>query len=180
MKTEEHYNAKKQLIGLTDKDAALLQEMKPVLEKHAERIVNDFYAQLDTIDEARELLDAKPNRRQVLRGHLSKWLTDLGNGEYPMAYRSQRYVIGQRHVEVGVEPWLVVGAMSFCRSMAREIVEEEYSHASDKMARAAALSKVMDLDLNIMLQSYEDKRIQLFLETTGFSRALFEQMIKGY
>ena len=40
------------------------------------------------------------------------------------------------------------------------------------------LSKVMDLDLNIMLQSYDDKRIEMFLNTTGFSRALFEQMIK--
>lgn len=175
-----HYAAKKQLIGLSAEHSKLVQEMRPALEKHADKMVDQFYAELDTVDEARTLLDAKPGRRELLRHHLQSWLINLSNGEYPIAYRSQRYVIGKRHVEVGVEPWLVVAAMSFCRSMAAKLVEEEYANAPDKMERALALSKVMDLDLNIMLQSYEDQRINLFLETTGFSRALFEQMIKSY
>lgn len=179
-KERVHYYAKKQLIGLSPEHSQLVQQMRPALEKHADKMVDEFYAQLDTVDEARALLDGKPGRRQLLRHHLQHWLISLTDGSYSLAYRSQRYVIGKRHVEVGVEPWLVVAAMSFCRSMAATLVEEEYANAPDKVERALALSKVMDLDLNIMLQSYEDERINLFLETTGFSRALFEQMIKSY
>ncbi|MGB0389312.1 MAG: protoglobin domain-containing protein [Ardenticatenaceae bacterium] len=179
MSGEAQYKANKQIIGLDDKQAALVRQMKPALEKHADRMVDDFYRQLDTVDEARQLLDAKPERRDMLRSHLRKWLISLSDGSYSIQYRTQRYVIGQRHVEVGVEPWLVIAAMAFCRSMAMELVEAEYKFARNKVERALALSKVMDLDLNIMLQSYEDKRIELFLETTGFSRALFEQMIKS-
>jgi hypothetical protein len=176
----EHYTAKKNIIGLTDHHSQLVQKMKPALEKHADKMVDQFYVQLDTVDEARALLDAEPGRRELLRHHLRNWFINLSNGSYALAYRSERYVIGKRHVEVGVEPWLVVAAMAFCRSMAAKLVEEEYPNAPDKIERASALSKVMDLDLNIMLQSYEDERVNLFLETTGFSRALFEQMIKNY
>jgi hypothetical protein len=179
MSAEVHYKAKKQIIGINDEQMALVQEMKPALKKHADKMVNAFYAQLDQVDEARRLLDAKPGRRKILRHHLGQWLMALGNGKYAMDYRSERYKIGQRHVEVGVEPWLVIAAMAFCRSMVAEMVEAEYSNAHDKIKRAQALNKVMDLDLNIMLQSYEDKRIDLFLETTGFSRGLFEAMIQS-
>lgn len=179
-KEQIHYAAKKQLIGLSPEHSQLVQQMKPALEKQADKMVDQFYAELNTIDEARGLLDAKPGRRELLRHHLRNWLINLAGGSYDSNYHSRRYVIGQRHVEVGVEPWLVVAAMSFCRSMAAKLVDEEYPNAPDKMERAFALSKVMDLDLNIMLQSYEDERINLFLETTGFSRALFEQMIKNY
>lgn len=179
MSAEVHYKAKKQIIGINDEHAALVQEMKPALKKHANKMVDAFYAQLDQVDEARQLLDAKPGRRKMLRYHLAEWLKALGNGKYSIDYRSERYVIGQRHVEVGVEPWLVIAAMAFCRSMVAEMIEAEYPYAHDKVQRAQALNKVMDLDLNIMLQSYADKRIDLFLETTGFSRGLFEAMIKS-
>jgi hypothetical protein len=175
----EHYKAKKQIIGINDEHLALVQEMKPALKKHADKKVKEFYAQLDQIDEARRLLDAKPGRREKLRHHLGQWLIALGNGNYSLDYRSERYVIGQRHVEEGVEPWLVAAAMAFCRSMVAEMIDTEYPYAHDKIQRAQALNKVMDLDLNIMLQSYEDKRIDLFLETTGFSRGLFEAMIQS-
>ncbi len=37
----------------------------------------------------------------------------------------------------------------------------------------------MDLDLNVILQSYDDKRVEQFLEVTGFSKELFENMIAG-
>ena len=59
------------------------------------------------------------------------------------------------------------------------MVEAEYGDAADKMARFLALDRIMDLDLNIMLQSYDDRRMDLFLETTGFSKELFESMISA-
>ena len=109
--------------------------------------------------------------------HLHVWLVSLATGKYDDSYMSRRYQIGKRHVEVGLEPRWVVGAMSYCRSQVMPMVEAEYGDAGDKLNRFLALDKVMDLDLNIMLQSYDDRRMDLFLETTGFSKELFESMI---
>ncbi len=163
--------------GLTDSDATLLAEMKPMLEKHAPALRDAFYANLDQYETLKNLLDAKEGRREILGQHLVAWLMSLATGRYDDAYLDRRYVIGKRHVEVGLDPRWVVGAMSFCRGQIKLMVEAEYSSAPDQMGRYLALDKIMDLDLNIMLQSYDDRRMDLFLETTGFSKALFESMI---
>jgi len=165
--------------GLTDQDVALLKEMRPMLEKHAGNLVDSFYENLDQYDTLKNLLDAKEGRRAILGDHLQRWLLSLSTGVYDEVYQENRYVIGQRHVEVGLDPRWVIGAMSFCRGLAGDMIEDFYGDAADKIERYRALDKVMDLDLNIMLQSYDDRRMDLFLETTGFSKALFESMISS-
>ncbi|HSH05958.1 MAG TPA: protoglobin domain-containing protein [Anaerolineae bacterium] len=160
--------------GLSDADAALLAEMKPALEKHADAWIDSFYEQLDEFDTTKNLLEG---RRDTLKTHLRAWILSLATGQYGDAYLERRYKIGVRHVEVGLDPRWVIGAMSFCRGQIGPVIEAEYGDAADKMARYLALDRVMDLDLNIMLQSYDDRRMDLFLETTGFSKALFESMI---
>lgn len=165
--------------GLSDVHAALLAEMKPMLEKHAASLVTAFYTNLDQYEHLKNLLDAKAGRRQVLAQHLRAWLLSLATGNYDAAYQEMRYKIGVRHVEVGLDPRWVIGAMSFCRGHIQPMVEADYGGAADKTDRVLALDKVMDLDLNIMLQSYDDRRMDMFLETTGFSKALFESMISS-
>jgi len=165
--------------GLTDDQAALLVEMKPMLEKHGPSLVAAFYENLDEHDHLKNLLDAQAGRRETLGKHLLAWLLTLAGGSYDEAYQKRRYVIGQRHVEVGLDPRWVVGAMSFCRSQVKPMIEADYGDAADKLERFLAIDKVMDIDLNIMLQSYDDRRMDLFLETTGFSKALFESMISS-
>lgn len=165
--------------GLNDAEVALLSQMKPMLEKHAERLVAAFYQNLDQYEHLKNLLDAKPGRREILSSHLRSWLLSLATGSYDEVYQSHRYKIGKRHVEVGLDPRWVIGAMSFCRGQVSSMIEAEYGQASDKLVRFVALDKVMDLDLNIMLQSYDDRRMDMFLETTGFSKSLFESMISA-
>ena len=163
--------------GMTDEHAALLADMKPMLEKHGPELVNSFYSNLDQHEHLKNLLDAKEGRREILGKHLAAWLYSLTGGSYDQAYQERRYVIGKRHVEVGLDPRWVIGAMSFCRSEVKPMIEAEYGDAPDKLDRMLAMDKIMDIDLNIMLQSYDDERMALFLETTGFSKALFESMI---
>ena len=165
--------------GLTETHAALLAEMQPMLENHSSELVTAFYENLDQHEHLKNLLDSKEGRRETLGIHLAAWLTSLGGGSYDEAYKKRRYVIGQRHVEVGLDPRWVVGAMSFCRSAVKPMIEADYGDAADKLDRLIAIDKVMDIDLNIMLQSYDDRRMDLFLETTGFSKALFESMINS-
>ncbi len=166
--------------GLTDADRQLLAEMKPALEKHAPVIVARFYANLEQNERTRAILHAEPGRVERLKGHLTRWLVGLGAGSHDASYFQDRYRIGHRHVEVGLEPRYVLAAMMWCRSqVADEIIAAEYGADAQRAARVRALNKAMDLDLNIMLQSYDDKRIEQFLEVTGFSKQLFENMISG-
>jgi truncated hemoglobin YjbI len=176
----EFVNEMKEMYDLTDKERQLLAEMKPAMEKYVSEIVDAFYEHLEKHEATKEILHAEPGRIERLKGHLNAWLIGLTDGTYENAYFQRRYRIGARHVEVGLEPRYVLAAMAFCRqTAAQKIIEAEYADDPQGEARGQVLNKIMDLDLNIMLQSYDDKRIQQFLEVTGFSRELFEMMMTG-
>jgi len=173
-------NEIQELEGLSDEDRRLLADMRPALEEHGPALVDTFYEQLERFEHLREILHAKPGRIEALKGHLLRWLVGLSKGQYGKNYFEERYRIGKRHVEVGLEPRYVIAAMAFCRATAADtIVEKAYGDAPDKEARIKALNKIMDLDLNIMLESYEDHRVPQFLEVTGFNRGLFEHLMAG-
>lgn len=170
----------KRIGALSDAERQLLAEMKPAIEKHVPAIVAAFYAQLQRFPTLDTLLKAEPGRVENLKGHLARWLVGLAEGQYGEGYFSERYRIGKRHVEVGLEPRYVIAAMAFCRGFAsKQIVEAEYAGDPQKEARIVALNRIMDLDLNIMLQSYDDHRLQQFLDVTGFSKELFEALMAG-
>jgi hypothetical protein len=164
--------------GLTEEERALLAEMKPAVEKHADALIDAFYGNLEQNARTREILHAKPGRIARLKAHLRDWLSSLVGGSYDADYFDRRYRIGYRHVDVGLDPRYVIAAMAWCRAKAVEmIIEPAYGDAPDKDARCMVLNKVMDLDLNIMLKSYDDKRIEQFQKVTGFSKELFENML---
>ena len=164
--------------GLDEEDRQLLADMKPAMKKHIPDIIDAFYENLEQNERTHEILHAEPGRVERLKGHLAKWLLGLVDGIYDDDYFDKRYKIGHRHVEVGLEPRYVIAAMAWCRAEAVNIIiDAEYPDASDKDDRCAVLNKAMDLDLNIMLQSYDDKRVEQFLEVTGFSKQLFENML---
>jgi len=170
----------KQVGHLTEADCQLLADMKPALEKHAPAIVETFYAHLEQFPHLSALLHAEPGRIERLKGHLQRWLIGLADGKYNESYFERRYRIGFRHVEVGLEPRYVIAAMAFCRATAAKmIVEAEYADDPQKVERMTALNRIMDVDLNVMLQSYDDHRVQQFLDVTGFSKALFETLMAG-
>ncbi|MBN1878378.1 MAG: hypothetical protein JXA33_29440 [Anaerolineae bacterium] len=178
---EIHFIEEMKRIGRLDKaDQQLLLEMQPAIEQHASEIVNAFYAQLERFENLAAILHAEPGRVEKLKGHLTRWLVSLASKSYDETYYDLRYRIGKRHVEVGLEPRYVIAAMAFCRGItAQIIIETEYANDPRREARMIALNRAMDLDLNIMLQSYDDQRVQQFLEVTGFSKPLFEMLMTG-
>lgn len=179
--TDQNFIEEMKAIGnLTEDEHALLAEMDAALSRHIPAIVDAFYDHLHNFENLNQLLNAEPGRVQRLKGHLADWLASLTDGVYDADYFEKRYRIGKRHVEVGLEPRYVVAAMTFCRGFAAQrIIQAEYADDPQKAARMTALNRVMDIDLNIMLQSYDDYRIKRFLEVTGFSEGLFETLMAG-
>jgi hypothetical protein len=179
--TDNNFIEEMKAIGnLTEEERALLVDMDEAVSRHIPAIVDAFYNHLHKFDNLNKMLNAEPGRVQRLKGHLGNWLATLTAGVYDAEYFEKRYRIGKRHVEVGLEPRYVVAAMTFCRGFAAQrIVREEYADDPQKEARMTALNRVMDIDLNIMLQSYDDYRVKQFLEVTGFSEGLLETLMAG-
>jgi len=85
---------------------------------------------------------------------LQQWAHGLFCGVYDEAYATERYQIGYRHVRIGLEQKYVISAMGIVRAFLQECLLLEVPASDERQPYAAALNKILDLDLNLMCESY--------------------------
>jgi signal transduction histidine kinase len=117
-------------------------------------LVEDFYGAIARDPDARTVLsDAEQLAR--LERSLREWAWSMISGPHDLRWFELRARIGHRHVEVGLPQRFVPLALARIRPLLTEAALD--SAGGDlKLAsrRLAALHKVLDLELTIMLESY--------------------------
>jgi PAS domain S-box-containing protein len=158
-------------------DERALNALLPHAEPHFTRIVDEFYERLSEHEEARKVLKG-PDQLARLKRSLHDWLGLLLSGPWDADYFEKRMRIGQMHVRVQLPQRYMFSAMNLIRMSLTQIAQDVY--AEDPEARNAAvwgLSRIIDLELAIMLEAYgEASREQLQraerLERTALERQL--------
>jgi len=144
----------KRYVGFTDEDARRLRGLGPPLEKYFPEMAERFYAQIPHHPDASRVLvggDAQVNR---LKQTLQAWARGLFGGVYDQAYAEERYQIGYRHVRIGLEQKFVISAMGIVRAFLIESLEREFPGGEERRSLIVVLNKALDLDLNLMCESY--------------------------
>ena len=149
----------KAYIGFDDGVERLLHECKPLVEPHYEDIVVSFYDALWNNPRARAVFSG-PDQIARLRATLHEWLESAFTGPWDERYFERRSRIGQVHVDVGLLPHFMGGAMNIIR---RQIVRVLYQ-AEASSEHLEAVERLLDLELTIMLQSYWDHMMALKLK----------------
>ncbi len=143
-------------VGWSDEDAAALRRLEPALPRILDDLVDDFYAAILAHDEPRKVL-ADEAQLARLKQSLREWATSLLAGPHDEAWFELRSRIGRRHVEVGLPQRYMPLAMSRVRGfLVRLAVEREGRDAAQLARTLAAVEKVLDLELTIMLESYHE------------------------
>lgn len=150
-------------VGFTDEDAAALSRCREVVRPHFGRIVSSFYDALSFNSRTRQVFEG-PEQVERLRKTLYRWLEELFTGPYDEHYFEQRLRIGKVHVNVGLLPHFMFGAMNIIRREIMEILATAEPLAAERTHCAAALEKILDIELTIMLQSYWDTMMELKLQ----------------
>ncbi len=163
----------KSYVGFTDADARRLEMLRPVVSPHFGRVVERFYERLMEHPRARGVFDGT-EQVQRLRGSLQDWLDGVFGGVYDQAFYTKRKRIGEVHVDVGLLPQFMFGAMNLIRSQFVEILLERESEAvadilddgdeTPASVAVASVDKILDIELTIMVQSYWDEMMQQKLE----------------
>ncbi len=159
----------KRYLGLTEEDAALLRQLGPRMEKYLPEMAERFYAQIQQHAHAARVLTGGSTQVSRLKQTLQHWARGLFCGIYDEAYAEERYQVGYRHVRIGLEQKYVMSAMGIVRSYLQECLLLELPASDRRLRYARALSKILDLDLNLICESY----MQATLENL---RALNEQL----
>ncbi|MBL9104735.1 MAG: PAS domain-containing protein [Myxococcales bacterium] len=149
---ETRFEELKRYVALTPDDAAQLRAFRERAAVHFERIAHEFYDRIRRHEEAHAVF---VNEAQIsrLQRSLVLWMHRLLGGVYDEAYFEETAKIGRVHVRVGLPQRYMFTAMALIRSSLTRLAEAE---ADDGARAAGALSRLLDLELAIMLESYHD------------------------
>jgi signal transduction histidine kinase len=159
----------KRYLGFTEEDTALLRALGPRLEKYLPEMAERFYSQVPYHPNAFRVFTGGEAQIARLKYTLQIWARGLFNGVYDHAYAEERYQIGYRHVRIGLEQKYVISAMGIVRAFLNDCLLLEIPATDERLRLAGALGKILDLDLNLMCESYMHATLQNL-------RSLNEQM----
>jgi signal transduction histidine kinase len=144
----------KRYLGFTPADIEMLRDMGPYLEKYFPEMSERFYAQIPHHADAFRVFTGGAAQIAHLKHTLQVWARGLFSGTYDERYASERYQIGYRHVRIGLEQKYVISAMGVVRSFLHDSLHQEFPSPEQRMIYFRTLNKILDLDLNLMCESY--------------------------
>jgi signal transduction histidine kinase len=144
----------KRYLGFTERDASLLVALGPRMEKYLPGMAERFYSQIPQHANAFRVITGGDAQIARLKQTLQAWGRGLFTGVYDEKYAADRYEIGYRHVRIGLEQKYVISAMGIVRSFLSESLQHEFAAGNDRLEYNRALGKILDLDLNLMCESY--------------------------
>ena len=158
MPQKRDLNERLAFLNFTGEDEQCLGALKPVFERHAERLVQAFYRHLLSFRETRALL-ADPVVRDRLLSRQREYLVSLAGTKIDESYIVGRRRIGETHERVGLGPGWYLGAYSLYFSLLLPVISETYRGNSARSERAAAaLMKVLMLDAELAMEAYMESR----------------------
>lgn len=150
----------KRYLGFTEEDAALLRQLGPRMEKYLPELAERFYSQIPHHPNAFRVFTGGEAQIARLKLTLQDWGKVLFCGSYGQAYAEERYQIGYHHVRIGLEQKYVISAMGIVRAFLSECLLLEFTASDVRLRYASAVSKMLDLDLNLMCESYMHASLQ--------------------
>lgn len=167
----------KRYVRFGPSDEAALQTMLPYAALEFENIANEFYQRIEGHIAAPRIFSG-PTQVRRLKGTLCEWLRRLLSGPWDQSYFELRSRIGWMHVKIGLPQWHMFGAMNLIRDSLGEIVERVLAHDTVRRQEALrAISKILDLELAIMVETYREASVERRQELERRERAALEQRL---
>ncbi|HMD44161.1 MAG TPA: protoglobin domain-containing protein [Candidatus Acidoferrum sp.] len=144
----------KRYLHFQEKDAQLLKALGVRMERHLPKMAEQFYAQIPRHPGATRVFTGGEEQVNRLKNTLEAWGRGLFCGRYDEQYAKERFQIGFRHVRIGLDQKYVISAMGVVRAFLLDRLFEEIPTWGERQVYSLALSKILDLDLNLMCDSY--------------------------
>lgn len=147
----------KRYVDWSSDDEAALRALHAHAAPHFARIAESFYDRILAHEGARDALVGGESRVGQLKVTLIGWMDRLLRGPWDEDYFQLRCRIGRVHVRIALPQHYMFGAMNLLRRELNEIIDGEYLTEPEALGRGrAAVGKILDLELAIMLHTYRE------------------------
>jgi PAS domain S-box-containing protein len=160
-----YFDELKRYLRFDEVDEEALRRLHPFAEPIFSVITHDFYERLRSHPEAMAVFRSD---EQVLRlqATLERWMDRLLRGPWDDEYFEKRSRIGKVHVKIQLPQHHMFSAMAVVQEHLAGVAFEHLSF-SEAQASVAALQKITNIDLAIMLDSYRDDYVD---KVQGYER----------
>ncbi len=175
-KPETFFEEMKRYVGFTEEDARLLHSLGAGMDPYLPVMSERFYNQITQHPEADKVFTGGQEQIDRLKHTLQIWGRRLFEGPFDEDYAAERYKIGVRHVLIGLPQRYMISAMGVVRVCLQESLNEVLRSEPERLdATRLALDKILNLDLNMMCESYFQGSIRHLSELNRkLERANFE------
>lgn len=144
------------MIALTKNDLKNLLAFKPFVSEEIDRVVTGFY---DNIEQEPSLMKIIKDHSTVerLRKTLTAHIQEMFSGQIDDKYLNQRQKIAEVHLHIGLDPKWYIAAFQDLLNTFVSIIEEKPFSEGDKFQLVRAVSRVLNLEMQIVLEAYENQ-----------------------
>ncbi len=154
-KPETFFEEMKRYVGFSDEDARSLQAVGGRMDPYLEGMSERFYDQITEHPEAGKVFTGGQEQIDRLKATLQVWAKRLFRGPFDEDYAAERYKIGVRHVLIGLPQRYMISAMGVVRTHLQESLGKVFhSDPVQLELTRLALDKILNIDLNMMCESY--------------------------
>ncbi len=167
---------RKHFIEFAHEDIALLHDLLPFIEKHVDKIVEQFYAHLLKYPEARAFFKDEGTLGRV-KAAQREYLLDLFRGNYEEDYFENRLLIGVVHERISLVPKWYIGSNSKFLCLLIPLLTQKYRWRPGKLTRCIlALTKIMNLDQQLVMDTYVGSLVEKVTERQRLLEELLKQI----
>ncbi len=160
LKIQAHYD-------FTDFDVQNLCELKIITEKYVDDFPAAFFNHVKRFDKAGKYLkDAETIKRHQFA--LKEWFKKLFCGNYGAAYIDELERIGQKHVDIELDPHYVNAAMHFVKSYSIDIIQREVEDRDKRRHLLQSIEKILNINLDVITSSYIEEEKKKYLISQKF------------
>ena len=147
----------KRYVGFGPDDESALRELRNVAAPDFPAIAVAFYDRILAHEGARRALVGGESQVGHLRTTLVRWMEEAIGGPWDESWWEAHCRIGRVHVRIDLPQHYMFGAMNVVREELGRRVDRHWSGDPARQERTrAALGKVLDLELAIMLHTYRE------------------------
>lgn len=148
------------LIGLTTEDLRQISTFQPYVEKGINDIVSVFYEQVLSVPSLRKIIE---DRTQVdrLKKTVGSYIIEMFSGEFTENTIERKRKLAQMHFKIGLEPKWYMGTFHQIQSIIISLVHEEIKALNEKEKTSLTISKLINLEMQIVLEEYEKENVKL-------------------
>ena len=164
------------MIQLQEVDLQIVESIQPLIEKHIDLIVDEFYKTILQVQELRTIIDTHSSvdrLRQTLRDHL----IDLFNGELDSSFYEKRLRVAKIHYRIGLKPAWYMGAFQNLQNALFQIMIEEVRDREALQKIWTAVSKILSLEQQLVLEAYNEETDQELHDTFEAGQKDLQQRI---